>query len=145
MLLGWILAAGAAGLAAVAFFWGRAGRLSLGHTTAWLLLAACLLFAGVAAGVRPEIARGPSALLALLVAVAAMIVVALAHAAALTRLDERVRRLAQEVALLRAQGGSAQAQGGSMQAQDAPARAENSSAGVEGEGERAARKASDGS
>jgi len=126
MLLGWVLAAGALCLAGVAFCWGRAGRLSLGHATAWLLIAVCLLLAAVIAWVRPALAgAGSSAFVALLVVTAGLVIVALAHAAALTRLDERVRRLAQEVALLRAESSVGQAGSGGASARSSPAQRAN--------------------
>ncbi len=101
MLAFWLLVAGGAALAALGFAWGRSGRLSMGHATVWLLLG--LLLAGVgllAALTARDHEPHPAAWFALSLLVLAFAATGIAHAAALTRLDQRVRGLAQEVALL---------------------------------------------
>jgi hypothetical protein len=107
MLVSWILALGAVCLAGLSLWWGRAGRLSPGHTTAWLLLGVGLFLAVLLIRILPGVFGREAAWVALLLAVVGVTAFALAHAVALTRLDERVRSLAQEVALLREAGGKA--------------------------------------
>jgi hypothetical protein len=94
------LAGLACALAAVGL--ARGSRLSLGHGVAWFLIGLLLLAGGIGLYLASG-ARGTAWLAAAVtgLAIALLLVVGLAHATALTRLDERVRRLAQEVALLR--------------------------------------------
>lgn len=90
----------ACALAAVGL--ARGSRLSTGHGVAWFLVGLLLLAGGV--GLRLSAGAGGSAWLGAAVsglAIALLLVMGLAHATAITRLDERVKRLAQEVALLR--------------------------------------------
>jgi hypothetical protein len=94
-LAGLACALAAAGLA-------RSNRLSTGHGVAWFLIGLLLLAGGI--GLRLWSASRAAAPLTVAVtglAIALLLIVGLAHASALTRLDERVKRLAQEVALLR--------------------------------------------
>ncbi|MFH1143343.1 MAG: DUF2304 family protein [Candidatus Eisenbacteria bacterium] len=104
MLLCWILAAAAMVLVVVSFAGGRRGRLSLGHATAWMLIALSVLAASVAGLVVPALLRATvPAFFALLVAVMALAAAGVSHSAALTRLDGRMREMAQAMALLQTQ------------------------------------------
>jgi hypothetical protein len=111
-IAGLACALAAAGLA-------RGSRLSIGHGVTWFLIGLLLLVGGV--GLRVAKGAGGAAWLVAAVPgllIALLLIVGLAHATAITRLDERVKRLAQEVALLReALPGHA----GSSPADDAPA------------------------
>ncbi|MCK4413918.1 MAG: DUF2304 family protein [Candidatus Eisenbacteria sp.] len=95
---------------------GRAGRLSMGHAAAWFWVGlGALLLALVATLLEPVDAV--LAYAGLLWAVGASIGFGMAHARAQTRLDERVKSLAQEIALLK--GGAEQARGPSPGAEAA--------------------------
>ena len=106
MLLLWGFAAVGLVIALVALLSARAGRLSTGHGTAWALAGVVLLVAGALLGwlgrARAGFTTGGS--IALTLALALGCAFGVAHAISLSRLNERVKRLAQEVALLRAAG-----------------------------------------
>jgi hypothetical protein len=104
MRFAWEIAAVGFGMALVAALQARAGRLSLGHGAAWTLAGAALLIAGILLGLfcgaRAPFTTGGAIVAGLALALA--LGFGLAHAVALSRLNERVKRLAQEVALLQA-------------------------------------------
>jgi len=114
MLFLWGIAAVGFVIALVAMLSARAGRLSVGHGTAWALAGLALLVAGVLLGwiARATATFTTGSAVALTVALALGCTFGVAHAISLTRLNERVKRLAQEVALLRAAAGSAGVEGG---------------------------------
>jgi hypothetical protein len=87
-------------LAVLAVAQTRSGRLSIGHGTALALGGIALTAAGLLLGLLAP----RSALVVLAGALALALGLAMAHAVALTRLQERVRLLAQEIALLRGAG-----------------------------------------
>jgi hypothetical protein len=94
-IAGLACALAAAGLA-------RGSRLSIGHGVTWFLIGLLLLVGGV--GLRLAEGTGGGTWLVAAVPgllIALLLIVGLAHATAITRLDERVKRLGQEVALLR--------------------------------------------
>lgn len=107
MLLFWGIAAVGFAIALVAVLAARAGRLSVGHGTAWALAGVALLIAGILLG---WLGRAPArwtsgGAVGLTLALALGGAFGVAHAISLSRLNERVKRLAQEVALLRAAAG----------------------------------------
>jgi hypothetical protein len=103
MLFAWGIAAVGLGIALAATLLARAGRLSIGHGTAWTLSGIALLGVGLLLG-RLWQTRAPftaGAAIALGLALALALAFGLAHAVTLSRLNERVKRLAQEIALQR--------------------------------------------
>jgi hypothetical protein len=107
MLLLWGIAAVGFSIALVAVLSARAGRLSVGHGTAWALAGVALLIAGVGLGRLGRAHAGFTAggAIGLTLALALGGAFGVVHAIALSRLNERVKRLAQEVALLRVAAG----------------------------------------
>jgi hypothetical protein len=94
-----------AGVLCVASAWGlaRAGRLSTGHGAAWTGIGSVLLLAGVGLRLAGPLNPGrPGVAVLVFVPIVLLLLTGLAHATSLSRLEERVRRLAQEIALLRA-------------------------------------------
>lgn len=94
---------------ALALFAGclaRSGRLSMGHGVTWLLVGVLLLLLGFFGAALAGVLGVPAASSYLSFLVIVLLVVlgglCLYHAAVLSRLQERLKILAQEVALLRA-------------------------------------------
>jgi hypothetical protein len=106
MLLLWGIAAVGFVIALVALLSARAGRLSVGHGTAWALAGVALLIAGALLGWVGRAGAGftTGGAIALTLALGLGGAFGVAHAISISRLNERVKRLAQEVALLRAGG-----------------------------------------
>jgi hypothetical protein len=111
-----------AGALCIACAWGlaRAGRLSTGHGAAWTGIGIVLLLAAVGSRLAGGTDSGRPAVVTLVfVPLLLLLLVGLVHATALSRLEERVRRLAQEIALLRASGpdpaGAIRAEGSAAQ------------------------------
>jgi hypothetical protein len=102
MLLPSVIAAVGLGVALVAALQARAGRLSVGHGTAWAMAGIALLAAGVLLGLfwRRHAGLTAGGAVALGLALAVALAFGLAHAITLSRLNERVKSLAQEIALL---------------------------------------------
>lgn len=104
----------AAGVALLLAAWGltRAERLTPGHGVVWILIGALLCLEGLLLrrGGGPA-AAGSAATLALGLPLAFLLVLALAQTCTLTRLEARVRQLAQEIALLRAERGESSVNG----------------------------------
>jgi len=132
----WLLIATGFALALLACRQASRGRLSSGHGVVWFAVGVLLFLAGVllasgllgdgdaGGGARAGDPAGPVRALIGVLTGACVLLFALgfAHAAALARIDERVKRLAQEVALLNAAQGVPPAMAADEErARDAPA------------------------
>jgi hypothetical protein len=85
--------------AAVAWRQARAGRLSSGHGATWVGIALVIVAAGILRAVAGESGSERGLLWMLTLLLLLLYGVGLAHAVAVSRLDERLKRLAQEIAL----------------------------------------------
>ncbi len=117
MLIAGLIALGGAVIALLAWVQARAGRLSTGHGVAWFVAGIAMLVAAAAWSLLvPSAAPRSAATLLLLGVVSILAAFVFSHAVILSRVQERLKILAQDVALLRA---ARQQTGGAPRSQSA--------------------------